>query len=168
MMVWGPVGTPLTTRCVKTRSVARDKNNAGPVLPRRRKSLPSLAAADVLSPGRSSNRRSETGRARKANACTDARDASSTTRPSLLTAKVRTSGSERWDRLERIEVALHIKSVQCLNRRLKGWKAEWKTEALPLALSAFQPSSTTCVPDFMCKADQGISLPGRRAARHFV
>ena len=47
---------------------------------------------------------------------------------------------------------LHIKSVQSLNRRLKGWKAERKTEALPLALSAFQPSSTTCVTDFMCKA----------------
>jgi hypothetical protein len=39
------------------------------------------------------------------------------------------------------EGALHIKSVQSLNRRLKGWKAERKAEALPLALSAFQPSS---------------------------
>src|SRR5438445_6285749 len=48
--------------------------------------------------------------------------------------------------------ALHIKSVQSLNRKLKGWKAERKTEALPLAHSAFQPSSTTYVPDSMCKA----------------
>ncbi len=44
--------------------------------------------------------------------------------------------------------ALHIKSVQSLNRRLKGWKAERKTEALALALSAFQPSSLLPRPAF--------------------
>jgi hypothetical protein len=37
--------------------------------------------------------------------------------------------------------ALYIKSLRALNRRLKGWKAERKSVALPLALSAFQPSS---------------------------
>ncbi len=43
---------------------------------------------------------------------------------------------------------LHIKSVQSLNRRLKGWKAERKTKALPLALSALQPSSLLPQPAF--------------------
>jgi hypothetical protein len=37
--------------------------------------------------------------------------------------------------------ALHMKPGWSLNQRLKGWKAERKTDALPLALSAFQPSS---------------------------
>jgi hypothetical protein len=34
--------------------------------------------------------------------------------------------------------------------RLKGWKAERKTDALPVALSAFQPSSTTSVFPIAC------------------
>jgi len=40
-----------------------------------------------------------------------------------------------------LSTALRKKPIPSLNRRMKGWKAERKTDARPLALSAFQPSS---------------------------
>src|SRR5258706_4109240 len=43
---------------------------------------------------------------------------------------------------------VHTKSVQSLNRRLKGWKAERKSDALPVSLSAFQHSSLLPQPAF--------------------